>query len=202
MKRRNVLLLGGPPGYRRIAAFLNEYQDGKFARTASLDWLAEALDKVVDAKPARAPALLDLKWKRGHKQGPSAADYFKKWTPVLEFVDKTIAEDSKKRGAVARALDAAEEKFGKERSVIEKAWRGLWKTTNDSKRLWLQALANDSKLQSAQAVAIDSKRQLTEAVALVKKHLTEGEIRTMRNESFRDLVRLARARRRESTATK
>jgi hypothetical protein len=177
-RKDNLLLASRPPGYARIASFLDSIDSGAIPLHQDVQWLAERLEKIFDAPPARVPALLELKRGRGERGGANMMEHLEKWVPILSFVDKSIAADAKPRGATTRALAAAANKFGKEKTVIEKQWRGFWK--------------------SEQVAG----KHAAEDIALITTYLSPEEIEAMCERPVRDLIRLARDRQTKTTAKK
>ncbi len=126
LTRWQILAAECPAGYRDLAEFLDNVQAGRIPQTAAMKRLAGAFERVLRGtlEPADLDVGLGLRRKRGRPRGMTLAELLRHAeSPLCSFIRSRIAADPKRRGARARALGVASERFGKDIRTVERAWK-------------------------------------------------------------------------------
>ncbi len=110
-----------PKGIALLAHFLREMSEGKIPETETTTKLADAFERIVfeNRDPLTA---LRLKRGRGERTPLSAAQVERRDGPICRFIWAALEREGHKRGALTRAIAAAEAKFAKSTRHIEETW--------------------------------------------------------------------------------
>ena len=117
-----------PRGFRVLYEFLQEFNEGTIPKTEATIAVARAFRKILDDGADAAVAALQLKWGRGRKPGRSWRDSQKRYGKIWEFMRERLdrsapGERKPARGAMEAAIADAMQKFKKDRTSIQRAWK-------------------------------------------------------------------------------
>lgn len=169
-----------PVGHLLLLEYLKALSDGKIPLADVTLQLANAFESIVfdSADPLLA---LQLKRRRGERKPESSAELSEREGPVCAFIWQKLEADDHRRGALTRALDAAE----------DLGFRG--RTGSKLKRRQIESIwARNRDLYQAHRYA----RRMQE---LWDRYITPAEFERMKDGPATEIDRLALRRHRQAT---
>jgi hypothetical protein len=123
LTRAQFLAIDRPAGFADLAAFLVELRAGRIPRTPAMERIAAAFERVLEGRlaPGEIDSALGLRRHRGRREMTAGEVLETASGPLCQFIWNRIQRD-RKRGAQARAIEAAVVKFRMDRRGVERAW--------------------------------------------------------------------------------
>lgn len=194
MKARDrIRLMNRPAGFTVLAEFLDEFDRGVIPRTPTTEALADAFEHILSDSDADVARAMKLSRGAGERITPRKKPHYM----IRQFIVEHLDNDPKRWGAMTRAYDAAESRFGKSRRQLENIWKGYAPIYRAYQRL----RENQESIRRALEMLDRQQEQLRRASeelvrqqALIDRFITPAEFQRWQHRSGRALYRLARRR--------
>lgn len=121
---RQILAEERPVGFLDIAEFLNAWDAGELPKREGVARIAAAFERVLNCeiKPGELDRALGLRTARGRPRLTAADLDREAFGEIVRFIRARIESDPNPRGARARAMLAAADRFRIERRRVERIW--------------------------------------------------------------------------------
>jgi hypothetical protein len=184
LTREQILAAERPAGFRDLADVIADLRSGRLPRTPALDRIAAAFERVLAGELAASDldAALRLRASQGRRKRTAAALFTEANEGVCRFVQRHLEADPKRRGAPARAVAAAAERFGLDVRTVERAWK------------------RTLPAREAEALSRRLVQETTLGAAVIRRHIRPEEIAgALGALQWSEVVSIARVRARRET---